>query len=784
VELPEDLAGELGPVSRVGPRDLARDANDCEIAGEVDGMFTIPRAWLGALALTVLGGLLFPSEVPTQERPVASTRMLIQQGSFARALEILSAEDPAGNDDGHLFQRAYCLQQLRRWRQAAEIYLRLLPPDVSPDADDSQHQVPSEDASWVGASGDQVNNDHVINDYVLFFAATCLLHSQEYAAAEAHLQTLLSQSGSLLTTEARELLGQLYLSWEKPHQAIEVYGQLLAEFSGRDEQARFSYALAEAYRQAGRLTEAAVLLEGIIRDYPSSREALSALSAYRSLPAGKLSGEMLYRAGWVYFHHGRYEEAAEAWERFLHAHPRHELAPEALFLSARASFREGRYDLARERCGRLLSAHPRGALLTSARFLLARCDEGEGLTGAAVERYRQFVETYPWSQLADDALWRLARIHERDGNLAVAEREYWHLSQQYASRQDADLALWRAGLYAFFRGDTRTALSRLNRFLRRQAGGAQIQGAMYWIARAHLAEGQRDQAVREMRKVIEWDEDGYYADRARSWLNIPADPVTLHRETITAVFSDLVAESPAGPPQHLWLRLRKGQELVRLGMLSRARRELSVVRGAAHEHPAVMTSLLQLYEEYQLYGDVLRLTVSLQAHRPESRVRDRLWPYLYPRGYQEVVAAEAENYHLDPYLILALVRTESLFDPLAESSAGARGLMQIMPATGREIARKLGAPSEDASSFFAPEWNIRMGVYYLWQQYQAYHGQVQFALAAYNAGPGNTNRWLRRLQGVDPDLFVELIDFSETRQFIKKVLAAQVRYQRIWEHAG
>ena len=107
-----------------------------------------------------------------------------------------------------------------------------------------------------------------------------------------------------------------------------------------------------------------------------------------------------------------------------------------------------------------------------------------------------------------------------------------------------------------------------------------------------------------------------------------------------------------------------------------------------------------------------------------------------------------------------------------------------MPATGREIAERLGVPGGQDISPFDPAWSIRMGVFYLGQQIQAYGGQIQFALAAYNAGPGNTNRWLRRFDGIDPDLFVELIDFRETRQFIKRVLTAQSRYRKVWGHAG
>jgi len=730
-------------------------------------MFSVHLTRLGALLLLVLGGVLWPAEVPTEGRTGPSTRLLIQQGAFERALDNLSAEGTVGDDQGRLFQRAYCLQQLEKWEQAAGIYLRLLSFGASPGEEDAG-----------------LAEEYILNDYVRLFGAGCLLQDEAYAAAEAQLHALLGSSESLLGASARELLGQLYLRWEQPQRAIPVYRRLLTEASSRAEQVSFSYALAETYRRVEGRAEAVALLKDIITNNPSSGSALPALSAYRSLHRGELPGEMPYRAGWVYFHHGRYQEAADTWDDFLDAYPRHEFAAETLYLSARACFRDRRYDASRERCHRLLTAHPRSDEVTSAHYLLARCDEGENLIEAAVTGYRQFVRAYPWSQLADDALWRLARIYERDGDVTAAEREYWELSQQYTNRSYAELALWRAGLYAYYRGDAVTALSRLTLFLSRQAGGSRAQAAIYWIARTHQADGNLQQAAREMERVIQRDDEGYYAERARSWLEIMSQPVSARRESFTAVMADLETVSPDGFDDRLRFRLRKGRELIRLGLLSRARQELLAVHEAAHEHPAMTAELLQLYEHHQLYGDALRLAVSLQSHWAQSRLRQALEPYLYPMGYPELVKAEASNHRLDRFLILALMRTESLFDPLAESPAGARGLMQIMPATGREILRQLGAPDESMNSFFEPEWSIRMGAYYLGQQVEAYHGQIQFALAAYNAGPGHASRWLKRWDRIDPDLFVELIDFRETRRFIRKVLATQARYQRVWGDAG
>ena len=725
-------------------------------------MFAVRRTRLGVFISAALAAALCSADAGAAGPAGSEARYLIQQGSFARALVVLSQEEDGSPERDRSFQKAYCLHQLERWPQAAKLYQDLLSA--------------GENASAAA--------DHVLRDYLLLFAADCLFQTQDHAAAEGYLQELAGRAESLLHGEAEELLARLYLSAGRPADAIPIYARLARESSGSEEGTRFRYELAGSYRQAGRTAEALTALEEIITGHPASREALTALEEYRALRDEPLDGEMIYRAGEVFFHQRRYQQAADEWDRFAGEHPRHELASRALFSSARAHFRFGRYRAARERCRRVLAEYPDSDWQTSCHFLLARCDEAAGLSEQAAERYRLFAATYSWSQLADDALQRLAWMAERAGRLAEAEEEYWNLSRRYGTRENASLALWRSALYALHRGDTATARSRLHRLLRRRTGREYDDGAHYWIARTYAADGDRRQADRQMEKVIQRSGEGYYADRASAWLQRESRAGDEGPDQLADLLAGMMESSSGELSGRLRLRLSKGRELVRLGLLSRARQELREVHLSAHRHPAVVGDLLRLYEDHQLPGDALRLAARLQTRWPGQRVRQALRYHLYPRGYAELVEAEAESTVTDPYLLLALMRTESMFDPLARSPAGARGLMQIMPATGREIAGRVGAPGGDETALFDPRWSIRMGAYYLGEQLRTYGGRVHFALAAYNAGPGNTDRWLRRLGDIDEELFAELIDFRETREYIKKVLTAWVRYRKVWGHGG
>jgi soluble lytic murein transglycosylase len=155
----------------------------------------------------------------------------------------------------------------------------------------------------------------------------------------------------------------------------------------------------------------------------------------------------------------------------------------------------------------------------------------------------------------------------------------------------------------------------------------------------------------------------------------------------------------------------------------------------------------------------------------EARAKIPLPVYalIYPRFFLSMVKTEAADHVVDPYFVYAVIRQESTFNPDIISPSGAIGLMQIMPATGKTIARELKEPFS-TDSLFSPAVNIRFGAYYLSQLLDQFNENEVLALASYNAGPTNAMGWYLRNRDKDFDLFVEDIDFSETRNYVKKVL--------------
>jgi soluble lytic murein transglycosylase-like protein len=159
---------------------------------------------------------------------------------------------------------------------------------------------------------------------------------------------------------------------------------------------------------------------------------------------------------------------------------------------------------------------------------------------------------------------------------------------------------------------------------------------------------------------------------------------------------------------------------------------------------------------------------------------DKRW---YPQAYRALVVKVASEYDLPPSLLWAHMRTESAFQNYVTSRAGARGLMQIMPKTGRNIAEKLGYEVWSPDALYDPEISLRFAGWYLRQLVDKFKGQLPLAIGSYNGGPHNLARWLLAKGGkLAMDEFVEEIPFRETRGYVKKVLRVMATYQRLYEN--
>jgi soluble lytic murein transglycosylase len=146
-----------------------------------------------------------------------------------------------------------------------------------------------------------------------------------------------------------------------------------------------------------------------------------------------------------------------------------------------------------------------------------------------------------------------------------------------------------------------------------------------------------------------------------------------------------------------------------------------------------------------------------------------------------MVQQQAKDRELDPYLILALIRQESLFDASARSPAAALGLMQLLPSTATRVAKQIGMPAPAPESLFDPALNLTLGTQYLKDLLQRYSNNWFKAIAAYNAGEAAVDRWEREIITDDIEEFVERIPYLETRGYVKLVVRNHRIYKKLYD---
>jgi soluble lytic murein transglycosylase len=200
-------------------------------------------------------------------------------------------------------------------------------------------------------------------------------------------------------------------------------------------------------------------------------------------------------------------------------------------------------------------------------------------------------------------------------------------------------------------------------------------------------------------------------------------------------------------------------------------------------------NLIVLHHSRQSFKRSLHLAQVLEGSFGQEVTAQQLTgpleKYLYPRNYSDAIEGEAARNGVDPALVYALIREESHYDPASASPAGARGLMQLMPQTGRWIAGKLKRTGYRESELLSPLSNIQMGIWYLAHLAETMPreaNRLDWLLAAYNGGPGNAALWRAewKKKGGQPE---DHIAFAETRNYVTKVRKSYAQYRRVWNSA-
>lgn len=422
----------------------------------------------------------------------------------------------------------------------------------------------------------------------------------------------------------------------------------------------------------------------------------------------------------------------------------------------RGFFRAGDYaDAERE-----LRAGAEGAsagVAAPALYDAARARYRRGQVSEARSALRSLAQQYAGSATAARAWYLLGDLDQDEKRFDDARANFRRAIDTGADSEEVGLAYMRIAGIDFAAGDYASARERFDAYRTRYPTGRRTQQATYWSGVASLHLGDSAAARARFQEAMRMDPMDYYGVRAAERLDTtPGDVIALGAAPARVPLSAATAAA-----------LDVVDLLRDAGWSDAASFEMDRARDSFGSDVASLYALAEALNERGYTSQGIR--IGLDLRRRAGEWNGRLLRIVYPMPYRDAITAEAARHGIDPYLAAGLIRQESLFNARAVSPAGAMGLMQVMPATGERLARRLGISGFEPAMLHDPLINIRLGMQFLADMIAEYDGRVDAVLAAYNAGPSRVDRWMEFPEWADPELFSERIPFAETREYVKIV---------------
>lgn len=604
-------------------------------------------------------------------------------------------------------------------------------------------------------------SDEVLQDYYLYWLGVAEARLGDRGAFGRFTTLRTSYPQSIWAPAAALELGRLYRQAGNMQEA-EAFLVVAAASPDRDVAAQAELERAQILIADGRDLEAAEVLQNLRREARGTSAVAPARALLRTLRAQNVA---LSLHGTQWLDEARLLLDERDWvgaEKALRAADPGGFDPDTQILLAEALKGQGNTSAAVSVLGLVVERHPDDPATARALYRMGQLLWNQDEDVAAEAAFRQFLKRYPDHSSTPDALYAIGRIQQAEGRDLAASETYERLARTYPSAKTAWEARWRIGWIEYSARLWAQAAGTFGALARASSDPAEVGSALYWQARALERTSRAGEAADLYRRVIAEAPVSYYAWRAEQRLGeerfdqagqVRASPLPL----------------PAAPPSISRFHLERYAALRQLGLVRFARDEVAALERESSD-PAAREFVYYAYASTDDYPAARRVGRELDI---PAGVRERV---LYPLAFWPEVSQAAAGNQVDPLLVVSLIRQESLFDPQARSSADARGLMQLLPATARREAGFMGWKDDPTDRLYDPAVNVAIGVHHLRDLLDDYDGDPVKALAAYNGGTTAVDKWRRQYPELESDEFVESITYRETRDYVKRVLGNRRAY--------
>lgn len=618
-----------------------------------------------------------------------------------------------------------------------------------------------------------------LSDYVTYYLGEAYLNTGHTAEALATLADFRTKfSDSLLLRDADLVHANALMAEGRPQEAAG-----LLEKDRVPVRSDIELAVGRAYEAAGDKQKATEAFRNVYFNLATSFEADAAGSELHKLGVEGSVAERRTRADFL-FKGKRYNEAAGEYRDLVGLVSAEEKTGVQLLL-ANALEKGGHSHEARQLLNSM--GAQTGDAEAERLYLLsetARSTSDENAAIATVNELRQFGPTSPW---LEQALYSA-------GNMYLLKRDYDHaidyfreVPQRFPSGTHASYAHWKAAWLSFRLGRTDDAIKGFEDQIALFPDSNEIPAALYW--RARIAEEQKNPAMARAfyQKLGDRFHNYYYAELGRERMkdlgNGAAEDVVRYAILDhVAPLSSAVKVTSSEPPDDD-LRVARARLLSNGALVDMAVRELQAAAAeeGASWAPPEMARAYQDIGRYDRGIEVMKRTMPNYFAVDIPDLPRPYWEALFPKAYWTDLRKYSLDNGLDPFLVASLIRQESEFNAGAVSRANAVGLMQLLPKTGRSVAKQVKLKGYRPPQLYDPAVNLELGTRYFKDMVDKYNGQFEYALAAYNAGTDRVADWLGDGHYRDPQEFVESIPFTETREYVQAILRNANVYRKLYE---
>jgi soluble lytic murein transglycosylase len=623
-----------------------------------------------------------------------------------------------------------------------------------------------------------------LGDYVAYYLGDAYLKTARNAEA---LSTLADFSknfpDSLLIRDAHLLYANALLEEGRAAEAA-----ALLEKERAPVRSDVEFAIGRAYEAAGEKQKAASAFRNLYFNLPGSIEADAAGTELHKLGISGDVAERRTRAD-LLFKARHYGEAAHDYRELVNEGQVSPVErPEVQLALAGSLEKSDRSHEARQVLTAMGTQH--GDAEAERLYLLSeteRSTSDEEAVQRTLNQLRLFGPASPW---LEQALYSA-------GNMYLLKRDYdraidcfRELQQRFPNGVHAPSAHWKAAWFAFRQGRTEEARQGFENQIALYPDSAEIPAALYWRARLAEEEGNPAMARAFYQKLTDRFRNYYYAEFGRQRLKAlpnaggPTEPPPHYTLLDHVPPLSTVGKITATAPPEDNLRVERARLLSNGGLADMAVRELQAA--ASQEDDGGTWAPPEMARVYQDGGRYDRGIEIMKRATPNYFAVDipalprPYWEALFPKAYWSDVRKYSELNGLDPYLVASLIRQESEFNALALSRANAVGLMQLLPKTGKNVAKQVKLKRFSAPQLYTPAVNLQLGTRYFKEMVDKYSGQFEYALAAYNAGSDRVGEWLEQGHYRDPQEFVESIPFTETREYVQAILRNANVYRQLY----